>query len=138
MFRKRYRSFELSPEPCPVCPAAACMRPSVDSTASGRLLGPVVEDERSARAPSQPGRASVTLIPSRYQARQGGDDGHDVTAGQRSAGCSRPDHIPQEHVSATKAISDALIEYAAKRSHLRDSLIEQIVDERSDLLERLA
>lgn len=44
----------------------------------------------------------------------------------------------QEHVSATKAISDALIEYAAKRSHLRDSLIEQIVDERSDLLERLA
>lgn len=44
----------------------------------------------------------------------------------------------QEGISATKAISEALIEYAAKQTAVRDALIKQIVHDRSDLLDRLA
>lgn len=42
-----------------------------------------------------------------------------------------------EQITATQAISDALIEYDAKRTAVRDALLQQIVTERQDLLDRL-
>ncbi len=43
-----------------------------------------------------------------------------------------------EGVSATAAISEAVLEYDAKRRDLRDRLIAQIVQEDAELLDRLA
>lgn len=43
-----------------------------------------------------------------------------------------------ESITATQAISEALIDYDAKRTSVRDALLEQIVTERKSLLDRLA